>query len=103
MPPSQRAKQFAPFDALVGLRKALKDKEKIREPRKEVSDDMAAEINMKLVNLKVSDIITVVYYNELEQEYIQLTGKIVLLDEYKKTVQIEGTVINVDDIYEIII
>ena len=36
MPRSQRAKQFAPFDALVGLRQALKEKEKIwhRKPRR---------------------------------------------------------------------
>ena len=32
MPRSQRAKQFAPFDAVVGLRAALKETEKLRKP-----------------------------------------------------------------------
>ena len=52
MPRSQRAKQFAPFDALVGLRQALKEKEKIRVPRKEISEDMKVEIIRSLPTIR---------------------------------------------------
>ena len=48
MPPLQRAKQFAPFDALTGLRIALKEKEKIREERKIISEEKAEEIEQKV-------------------------------------------------------
>ena len=98
MPRSQRAKQFAPFDALVGLRQALKEKEKIRVPRKEISEDMAEEINRALKNLGIGKIITVVWYNSLEQNYIQLTGEVKNIDEQKRFIQIEKTDIYFDDI-----
>ena len=81
MPVSQRAKQFAPFDALTGLRRALKEKEKIKVPRKAVSEDMAEEINRTLLNLKIGDIATFVYYSAENQQYNQLTGKISLINK----------------------
>ena len=62
MPPSQRAKQFAPFDALVGLRQALKEKEKIRVPRKEISEDMEEEINRELKSLEIGKIMAFINY-----------------------------------------
>ena len=41
-----RAKQFAPFDALRGLREALaaKEREHEKQERGDVSEDVAAEI-----------------------------------------------------------
>lgn len=101
MPPSQRAKQFAPFDAVVGLRIALKEKEKIRVPRKIVCDDKAELINRTLLSLSPSDTVTVIYYNENEEEYIQLTGKIILIDKEKKIIKIGRYTINTDDIYDV--
>lgn len=101
MPPAQRAKQFAPFDAVVGLRKALRDKEKIRVPKKEISEDMAEEINNVLINIKVGDVITAVYYNGSEQEYIQLTGKVTLIDGCKKIINIGNRKIDFDDLYNL--
>lgn len=100
MPVIQRAKQFAPFDALTGLRLALKEKEKIKVPRKTVSEDMAEEINRTLLNLKVGDIATVVYYMEENEQYIQLTGEITLIDSKKRIIQLETQIINIDDIYK---
>lgn len=99
MPPSQRAKQFAPFDALTGLRLALKEKEKIRVPRITVSEDIEEEINRVLTSLKKEEVITVVYYNEPEQEYLQLTGKVTAINKEKRILQIETREINIDDIY----
>lgn len=101
MPRSQRAKQFATFDALVGLRQALKEKEKIRVPRKEISEDMAEEIDRNLKSLESGKIITVVWYNNLEENYIQLTGECKKIDAQKRFIQIEKTDIYFDDIYEI--
>ena len=101
MPPLQRAKQFAPFDALTGLRIALKEKEKIRVERKIISEEKAEEINETLISLNVGDNITVIYYNELEQEYIYLSGKITLFNKGKKLLEIGNNIIKTDDIYDI--
>ena len=101
MPPSQRAKQFAPFDALVGLRQALKEKEKIRVPRKEISDDMAEEIDRNLKSLEAGKIVTIVWYNEIERNYIQITGEVKNINVKKRFIQIEAIYIHFDDIYEI--
>ena len=101
MPPLQRAKQFAPFDALTGLRIALKEKEKIRVERKIISEEKAEEINEMLISLEVGDNITVIYYNESEQEYIYLSGNITLFNKDKKLLEIGNNIIKTDDIYDI--
>ena len=101
MPPLQRAKQFAPFDALTGLRIALKEKEKIRVERKIISEEKAEEINETLISLNVGDNITVIYYNESEQEYIYISGKITLFNKGKKILEIGNNIIKTDDIYDI--
>lgn len=101
MPPSQRAKQFAPFDAVVGLRQALREKEKIKEKRKELSEDMICEINNNLKNLNIGDSVTVVHYNAIEQAYITTTGKIERIVSKNQTVTITGSEISFEDIYTI--
>lgn len=101
MPPSQRAKQFAPFDAVVGLRKALREKEKIRVQRKELFDDMINEINNTLKNLNIGGAVTVVYYNPVEQAYLTVTGQVTKLDVKTKTLTIAALDIKFEDIYKI--
>ncbi len=101
MPPSQRAKQFAPFDAVVGLRQALREKEKIRVQRKELFDDMINEINNILKNLNIGDAVTVVYYNFGEQAYLTATGQVTNLDVKTKILTIAALDIKFEDIYSI--
>ena len=97
---SNRAKQFAPFDALKGFREALKEKEKIKIDKKELSDDRSKEINDLLKDMKEGMLITIVYYSD--GEYIQLTGIIVKIEKQKRCMQIAETIIYFDDIYDII-
>ena len=98
MPKSQRAKQFAPFDAVVGLRTALKEKEKICISRKEVSEDLAAEIDSVLKVLETGDNITIMYYDNPEENYIRITGKLKNINTQKQTLQISDDIICIDDI-----
>lgn len=100
---SERAKQFSPFSPLKGLSKALAAKEKIRVPKRELSDETIEKINNALVNLKIGEIITVVYYEEKEQEYLQLTGMVAKVNEYENILQIVSTKIRFEDIYDIIL
>ena len=91
MPPSKRAKQFAPFQALKGLNEAIANKEKIITPRRELSEDSIAEINRVLISLSIGSLVTAVYYCNYQQEYQQLTGYVKKVDPLCKYLQI-GTV-----------
>ena len=102
MPASRRAKQFMPFDALCGLKEAIAAKEKRLEPRRELSGYMKEEINKSLSELHKGQQVTVVYYGQLEQETLQITGSVVKVDPYWQTLQIDRITIDFAEIYEII-
>jgi hypothetical protein len=102
MPPGQRAKQFAPFDALSGLGMALKENERIRVRRKTLSEDMAEELDRTMRSLMPGDIITVVFYNASRLEYIRITGKLTALNASKRRITVGETEIGFDDIYNIL-
>ena len=101
MPRSRRAKVFQPFDALVGLREAIAAKERVTEPKRELTEDSIAEINKTLMELQKGQIITVVYYGDYEQNYLQLTGPVTKVDPYWSSLQIGNTILNFPEIYQI--
>ena len=102
MPRSRRAKQFMPFDALTGLREAIAAKERVIEPRRYPSEDAIAEMNAKLLDLHKGQLITVVYYGDYEQRYLQLTGPVIKVDPYWHSIQIENITIDFSEIYELV-
>ena len=101
MPASRRAKQFMPFDALRALKEAIAAKEKIPIPKKELAEDMVREINSILVDLRKGQNVTVVYYNDYEEEYHQLTGAVEKVDAYWRLLQIGNIAIDFEEISEI--
>ena len=102
MPRSRRAKQFMPFDALTGLREAIAAKERVIEPRRYPSEDAIAEMNAKLLDLHKGQIITVVYYGDYEQRYLQLTGPVIKVDPYWHSIKTENITIDFSEIYELV-
>ena len=76
IPPSRRAKQFAPFDALKGLKEAIAAKEKRPEPRRELTDYMKEQINNTLTELRKGQQVTVVFYGRMEHDTLQITGTV---------------------------
>ena len=101
MPIAERAKQFSPFSPLKGLEAALAEKERIREPRREVSEDRAVEIDRALAQLRTGDTLTVVYYREEREEYQQLTGILRRHDTVERFLLIGGQRIALDDLFEV--
>lgn len=99
---AKRAKQFQPFDALVGLREAIAERERVVEAKRELTEDSIAEINRILLDLQKGQIITVVYYGEYERNYLQLTGPVTKVDTYWKCLQIGNTALSFQEIYQII-
>ena len=102
MPPSRRAKQFAPFDALKGLKEAIAAKEKRLEPRRELTDYMKEQINNALLDLQKGQQITVVYYEKHEQQTAQITGTVMKVDAHWQTLLINQMLIGFEEIYDII-
>lgn len=55
---ANRAKQFMPFDALKGFREALEEKERIVEPKRELSEEQKEEPDFKLRQICKNNITT---------------------------------------------
>lgn len=96
---AERAKQFMPFDALKGLRDALKEKEKIIVPKVELSEYAKSILDRKLQQVEKNDMITVVYFEK--GEYLKVTGMVSRLDISSRNLKIVNTKIAFDDIYDI--
>lgn len=91
-----------PFDALTGLREAIAAKERVAEPRRFLSEDAIAEINSSLLGLHKGQIITIVYYGDYEQAYLQLTGPVVKIDPYWKSIRIGDVTIDFLEITQLL-
>lgn len=96
---ADRAKQFAPFDALHGLREALKQKERIVVEKTDLSDERKEAIDMALHQISPNDIITVIYF--CNGEYLKITGMVSGFFPTSRILQIVNTKIPFDDIYDI--
>ena len=85
----ERAKQFAPFDALTGLGRAIKAKEEeyTKAAHHELSDDEAAEINAVLLVLAVGDIVRVNYF--CEGAFFDVIGSVIKVEEARKILYID--------------
>ena len=96
-----RAKQFAPFEALKGLREALAEKEYEHEKaqQRELSEDEANKIQASLIKLQKGDTVQLTCFES--GYYIEVKGQINKIDFIFKYLTIgEGKVL-FDDIYEI--
>ena len=95
MPPSRRAKQFAPFDALKGLKEAIAAKERRPTPRRELTEYAKEQVNKALTELRKGQQVTVIFYGNLEEEELQQEVVIehtdnilkpsIAIDEYSST------------------
>lgn len=98
---ADRAKIFAPFDALKGFHELLVAQEQIIVPRKELSEDMKQELDYKLLHLDGHPIITIAYYSIADANYLQVTGKVAKISLSSRILQVVNTRISFDDIQTI--
>ena len=102
MPRSQRAKQFAPFDALKGLRESLKIKEYEHEKivKGDLSEEKVNEISNILLNLKKNDVGTVKYFYD---GYVKQVYGTLKLDYENNLLCVVNEKINLMDILDIVL
>lgn len=96
-----RAKQFAPFDALKGLREALREKEieHERKQKKELSEEAAQEIQSVLLKIKKGDKVKISCYES--GYYITVEGLISKINYVYRYIVIGEGKVFFDDIYEL--
>ena len=96
-----RAKQFAPFEALTGLRDALRqvESELERVEKQEVSEDRAAKISKVLNKIEKGKTVRVTYYDS--GYYVDVEGVVTSIDRTFKFIVIGEGKIYFDDLYEI--
>lgn len=96
-----RAKQFAPFEALGSLREALKKVELKHErvERIEVDEDRADKINRALVRLERGTHIKATCYSD--GFYVDIDGRVEAVDLVFKYIKLGSGKIYFDDIYDI--
>lgn len=96
-----RAKQFAPFEALGGLRDALRqvESELERVEKQEVSEDRAAKISKVLNKIEKGKTVRVTYYDS--GYYVDVEGVVTSIDRTFKFIVIGEGKIYFDDLYEI--
>ena len=92
-----RAKQFMPFAALKGFEEALRAKEKIVVPKAELSEEIRAELDRIMQDLRKFDLAKVVYFSK--GEYLEITGIVSKIDKDSRYITIVDTKIDFDDIY----
>ena len=100
MPRKQRAKQFAPFDALKGLHEALKLKEyeHDRMVRGDISQEQIEAISKTLTELKKDEVVEIKYF--CDGYYKTLVGKS-KVDIFNQTLKVDEVLIPFEDIVEL--
>ena len=99
MPIKERAKQFAPFAAIKGLEKALREKEKIYDAKIELSDEYSDTLNDMILQLHKGTKAIITHYKE--EQYKKSYGQVKKIDKENKTLRIDDLTINFKDIINI--
>lgn len=100
MSKSDRAKQFAPFDALKGLHDALKMKEyeHDRIQKGDLSSEKLAEMTKILLDYNKSDTLKVKYFSD--GYYKEKIGR-AKVNYVMRTVDFDGLKLTFDDIFNV--
>lgn len=95
---SERAKQFAPFSALIGLEAAIaaKEAEHSREEKPELSEDVLNALNQRISDLYVKDFAKVTYFTA--GKYLTVCGEVESIDSHRRVLVVAGTEIHFKDI-----
>lgn len=96
---SERANQFASFAALRGFEEMVRQRERVIEPRRELSEDEAEVLSRKMNRVRCGQLAAVTYYDK--DGYTMLEGMVSGIDRQRRTLTIVKTVIPLDDIRDI--
>lgn len=96
----QRAKQFAPFDALKGLQDALrmKEYEHDRIQKSDLPEEKIIQISKTIQEIKKSDTVKIKYFRD--GYYKEVSGK-AKVDIPFQIIEIDGEKLSFDDLFDL--
>ena len=93
----ERARIFLPFDALKGLKEALREKEVEYEDKKELFEESYTKLQKEFDRIDNNSKVKIVYYKN--KGYTEIKGIVTNIDYIKKKIQINNTQnVNICDI-----
>lgn len=95
----ERAKQFMPFASLRGYYSLVLEKARLKEAKKELSEDECEKISCQLNQITKGMMIKVKYYNK--DSYTEQEGLVSKIDKDFQKICIVKTEINFNDILNI--
>ncbi len=98
-PHADRARQFMPFAALKGFYDLVHEQERVREPKRALTEEEARELDERLGVLGRGQVVTVVHYDK--DAYVKTTGAVSQVDVIFRDLWIVRTRIPFDDILSI--
>lgn len=96
---SDRARQFLPFDALKGFKELVKEVERIKVSKKELTEEDIEKLSKTILSLEKGMMVRVVYFDQ--DEYLKLEGIVSKIDITNRFIMIVKKRISLDDILEI--
>ncbi len=94
-----KGKQYMPFDALDGYMAEIEKRNAIYIDKPILSTDMEEDINLRLISIKVGDIISFKYYKK--GGIYHMTGEVMKINKDSKSIKIAKSLIKFNDILEI--
>ena len=97
----ERAKIFAPFDALKGFKEALKEEEIIKVSKMTLSEDQEIMLDNIVKKLVKGMMIEVTHYVPEEEYYIKSIGIFTKLDDINRCIFVVKNRVLIDNIFDI--
>lgn len=95
--PNNRASLFLSFDSLKGFDDYIAKKQRVVVERKELAPDLLDELDWKIKEVKVGQMIKIVYYDQ--NEYVELEGMVSKIDlKVDKVIRIVDREIKITEI-----
>lgn len=96
---SDRARQFLPFDALKGFKDLIKEVERVKVNKKELTEENIEKLSKTILSLEKGMMVKVIYFEQ--DEYLKLEGIVSKIDITNRFIMIVKKRISLDDIFEI--
>lgn len=96
---SDRARQFLPFDALKGFKELVKEVERVKVSKKELTEEDIEKLSKTILSLEKGMMVRVVYFDQ--DEYLKLEGIVSKIDITNRFIMIVKKRISLDDLLEI--
>ena len=94
-----RAKQFMPFASLKGYFDLIREEQRIKEPKKSLSEEGATVLSFKLNQVKKGMLVKITYYNV--DAYETMEGIVSNFDDNFRNITVVKKMIPFDDILDI--